>query len=208
MLTRGLALAERTRVQGIADTLVWGSAAVAEPLVRRDRRGRVLHGARVLRRSRCSSSRRCSCSSQRAAYPPRRGRLSRTRLHTVGMTRSAFSEPKRRVLALALVALVAAGCGSLPLMRPGQTPRPTPTPVPTFDPDRTGFDGKVVDVDGNPIEGVHLVIMLNSRRGTAATTAEGTFFSPRGCRGGRDHRQPRGVRDGGADGHHRSERDR
>jgi MFS family permease len=29
MLTRGLALAERTRVQGIADASVWGSAAVA-----------------------------------------------------------------------------------------------------------------------------------------------------------------------------------
>jgi Carboxypeptidase regulatory-like domain len=99
------------------------------------------------------------------------------RRHTVGMTRSAFSEPKRRVLSLALVALITAGCGGLPLTRPGQTPRPTPTPVPTFDPERTGFNGKVVDVDGNPIEGVHLVIMLNSRRGTAATTAEGTFFS-------------------------------
>lgn len=29
MLTRGLALAERTRIQGIADALIWGSAAVA-----------------------------------------------------------------------------------------------------------------------------------------------------------------------------------
>jgi tetrahydromethanopterin S-methyltransferase subunit F len=29
MLTRGLALAERTRVQGVADGLVWSSAALA-----------------------------------------------------------------------------------------------------------------------------------------------------------------------------------
>jgi MFS family permease len=29
MLTRGLALGERTRVQGIADTLTWGTAALA-----------------------------------------------------------------------------------------------------------------------------------------------------------------------------------
>ena len=92
------------------------------------------------------------------------------------MTRSAFSEPKRHVLALVLVASVTVGCGSLPLMRPGQTPRPTPTPAPTFDVERTGFDGLVVDTGGDPIEGVHLVIMLNGRRGTAATTADGTFF--------------------------------
>ncbi len=92
------------------------------------------------------------------------------------MTLPAFAEPKRRLLALALAATITAGCGSLPLTRPGQTPRPTPTPAPTFVPDRTGFDGKVVDVDGNPIEGVHLVIWLNGRRGTAGTTAEGTFF--------------------------------
>ncbi len=82
----------------------------------------------------------------------------------------------RRFLALALVALVTAGCGSLPLMRPGQTARPTPTPAPTFDEERTGFDGIVLDTNGDPIEGVHLIIMLNGRRGTAATTAEGTFF--------------------------------
>jgi len=92
------------------------------------------------------------------------------------MTLQAFSEPKRRLLVLALMALVAAGCGNLPLMRPGQTARPTPTPAPTFIDERTGFDGLVVDADGNPIEGVHLVIFLNGRRGTAATTAEGTFF--------------------------------
>jgi hypothetical protein len=29
MLTGGLALAERTRVQGVADSLIWGSAAIS-----------------------------------------------------------------------------------------------------------------------------------------------------------------------------------
>ncbi len=78
---------------------------------------------------------------------------------------------------LALAATITAGCGSLPLTRPGQTPRPTPTPAPTFDPELTGFDGLVVDEDGNPIEGVHLVVSEGERRGRAATTRDGTFFS-------------------------------
>jgi hypothetical protein len=92
------------------------------------------------------------------------------------MTRLDASRRKRGLMGLVLIAMLMAACGGLPLTRPGQTPRPTPTPAPTFDPELTGFDGLVVDEDGNPIEGVHLVIMLNGRRGTAATTPEGTFF--------------------------------
>lgn len=92
------------------------------------------------------------------------------------MMRLGVSRRTRGLLSLALTGMLLAACGSLPLTRPGQTPHPTPTPVPTFDPELTGFDGLVVDEDGNPIQGVHLVIMLNGRRGTAATTPEGTFF--------------------------------
>jgi hypothetical protein len=92
------------------------------------------------------------------------------------MTPPALAKPMRRLPALALAVTLLVGCGGMPLTRPGQTPRPTPTPAPTFDPDRTGFDGIVVDVDGDPIPGVHLVVWLNGRRGTAATTDEGTFF--------------------------------
>jgi hypothetical protein len=83
---------------------------------------------------------------------------------------------------LAVAALVTTGCGSLSLVPPDRTPRPTPTPAPTFDAARTGFDGLVVDADGEPIEGVHIVLMSGGRRGTAATTAEGTF-SDRGTVG-------------------------
>lgn len=93
------------------------------------------------------------------------------------MTRLDASRLKRPMLGLALAGLLVAACGSLPLTRPGQTPRPTPTPAPAFDPELTGFDGTVVDEDGNPIQGVHIVVMEGGRRGTAATTAEGTFFS-------------------------------
>jgi hypothetical protein len=81
------------------------------------------------------------------------------------------------VAILGLVASVGlAGCGPLPLTRPGQTPNPTPTPGPSFDEERTGFDGRVVDQDGEPIAGVHLTLVLPGRRGTAATTDRGTFF--------------------------------
>jgi hypothetical protein len=92
------------------------------------------------------------------------------------MTPPINSRWTRRTLALALVAAVLAGCGSMPLTRPGQTFRPTPSPGPTFDEERTGFDGLVVDEDGNPIEGVHLDVTIFGRTGSAATTAEGTFF--------------------------------
>ena len=70
---------------------------------------------------------------------------------------------------------LAAGCGA-PLVRPGSTPRPTPSPSPTFEAERTGFDGIVVDEDGEPIADVRIVLRIGARRGTAFTTAEGTFF--------------------------------
>lgn len=86
------------------------------------------------------------------------------------------SIPRRSwLLALLLVAALAIGCDRT-LVRPGTTPRPTPTPGPTFDPELTGFDGIVVDEAGEPIAGVHIVLELGGRRGTAGTTAEGTFF--------------------------------
>jgi hypothetical protein len=79
------------------------------------------------------------------------------------------------MLIVILLASLATGCDRT-LVRPGTTPRPTPTPGPTFDPELTGFDGIVVDEAGEPIAGVHIVLQLGSRRGTAGTTAEGTFF--------------------------------
>jgi hypothetical protein len=88
-------------------------------------------------------------------------------------TRSAA---KRRLLGIAIIAAIVAGCGSLPLTRPGQTPHPTPTPVPSFDPDLTGFDGIVRDEDGNPLADVRVTIREGGSRGTAKTTADGTFF--------------------------------
>lgn len=78
-------------------------------------------------------------------------------------------------LALVAVALVLAACSS-PLVRPGASFRPTPSPMPTFDPEQTGFDGLVIDGSGEPVAGVHLVLQSGGRRGTAATTDEGTFF--------------------------------
>lgn len=84
---------------------------------------------------------------------------------------------RRSSLAIAVLAasLVVTGCGPM-LVRPGQSFRPTPTPAPTFDPELTGFDGVVVDEAGEPIAGVHIMLRQSGRRGTAATTAEGTFF--------------------------------
>ena len=76
---------------------------------------------------------------------------------------------------LLLVSMVVVGCNT-PLVRPGSTPRPTPSPSPTFVLDETGLDGRVVDEAGEPLAGVHLVLQVGPRRGTAATTAEGTFF--------------------------------
>jgi hypothetical protein len=93
------------------------------------------------------------------------------------MTPLDASRLKRSLLGVALTGMLLAACGSLPLTRPGQTPNPTPTPAPTFDPELTGVDGVVVDEDGNPIQGVHIVLFEGRRRGTAATTPEGTFFS-------------------------------
>lgn len=83
---------------------------------------------------------------------------------------------RRRLVALLVVAVIVAGCGSLPLTRPGQTPRPTPTPRPTFEVDLTGFDGIVVDEEGNPMPDVRVTIREGGTRGSAKTTAEGTFF--------------------------------
>ncbi len=78
------------------------------------------------------------------------------------------------MLMLVLLAALVAGC-DMSLTPPGTTPRPTPTPAPTFEPELTGIDGLVVDEAGEPIPGVHLVLQLGGRRGTAATTDEGTF---------------------------------
>ncbi|HET9416517.1 MAG TPA: carboxypeptidase-like regulatory domain-containing protein [Candidatus Limnocylindria bacterium] len=79
------------------------------------------------------------------------------------------------LLIVILLAGLGTGCDRT-LVRPGSTPRPTPTPGPTFDPELTGFDGIVVDESGEPIAGVHIVLRQSGRQGTAATTAEGTFF--------------------------------
>ncbi len=79
------------------------------------------------------------------------------------------------LLLLVLMAMLLTACGPM-LVRPGQSFRPTPTPAPTFDPELTGFDGLVVDEDGEPIAGVHIQLRQSGRRGTAATTAAGTFF--------------------------------
>jgi hypothetical protein len=79
------------------------------------------------------------------------------------------------LLGLVLVAATLVAC-SMPLVQPGRTPRPPATPVPTFDAERTGFDGLVLDEDGEPIAGVRLVLSLSGRRGTAATEEDGTFF--------------------------------
>lgn len=87
-----------------------------------------------------------------------------------------MSPGAKRLLGLAIVAAMIAGCGSLPLTRPGQTPRPTPTPRPSFEVELTGFDGIVVDEEGNPLADVRVVIVEGGSRGTARTTAEGTFF--------------------------------
>jgi hypothetical protein len=86
------------------------------------------------------------------------------------------SAAKRRLLGIAIMVAIVAGCGSLPLTRPGQTPRPTPTPLPSFDPELTGFDGIVRDEDGNPLAGVRVTIREGGSRGTATTTEDGTFF--------------------------------
>jgi hypothetical protein len=93
------------------------------------------------------------------------------------MDASIHSRIRRRcvLLILVLVAAIVAGC-TTPLIRPGTTPRPTATPAPTFDPSLTGLDGRVVDERGEPIAGVNLVLRVGGRRGTAATTDEGTFF--------------------------------
>ena len=90
----------------------------------------------------------------------------------------ASSRIRRRSWVLILVLVAAAlvtGCDRT-LVRPGTTPRPTPTPAPSFDPSLTGFDGRIVDEAGEPIAGVHITLRLSGRRGTAATTDEGTFF--------------------------------
>jgi len=79
------------------------------------------------------------------------------------------------LLILVLVAAFVTGCDGT-LVRPGTTPRPTATPAPSFDPSLTGFDGRVVDEAGEPIAGVHIALRAGGRRGTAATTDEGTFF--------------------------------
>jgi hypothetical protein len=79
------------------------------------------------------------------------------------------------LLILVLATALVTGCDRT-LVRPGTTPRATPTPAPSFDPELTGFDGIVVDESGEPIAGVHIVLRTGGRRGTAATTAEGTFF--------------------------------
>ena len=79
------------------------------------------------------------------------------------------------LLTLVLATALTTGC-DLSLVRPGTTPRPTPTPAPSFDPELTGFDGRVVDEAGEPMAGVHIELRQSGRRGTAATTAEGTFF--------------------------------
>jgi Carboxypeptidase regulatory-like domain len=86
------------------------------------------------------------------------------------------SGAKRRLLGITVLAVIVVGCGSLPLTRPGQTPRPTPTPLPSFDPELTGFDGVVLDEEGNPLADVRLTIIEGRSRGTATTTADGTFF--------------------------------
>ena len=77
--------------------------------------------------------------------------------------------------ALILVAAIMSGC-TTPLVQPGRTPRPTPSPSPTFQLEQTGIDGRVVDENGEPLAEVRLVLRLGVRRGTAATTADGTFF--------------------------------
>jgi hypothetical protein len=79
------------------------------------------------------------------------------------------------VLIAILLAALVAGCDRT-LVPPGTTARPTPTPAATFDAELTGFDGIVVDEAGEPIAGVHIVLQLGQRRGSAGTTDEGTFF--------------------------------
>ena len=51
LLTSGVAIVERTRVQGVADALIWSTAAIASPRLRGARGGRGLRGARGPRRN-------------------------------------------------------------------------------------------------------------------------------------------------------------
>lgn len=99
------------------------------------------------------------------------------RREAAGAVRMAGSSGVRLAglaLAAALVMALSAGCD--PLVKPGQTRGPTPSPSPTFELDRTGLEGVVVDEEGEPIAGVKLRFVIGGRHGSATTTPEGTFF--------------------------------
>jgi hypothetical protein len=95
---------------------------------------------------------------------------------SVGTSRRAGCRSRRLVRFLLLAALAATPACSSPLVQPGQTFRPTPSPMPTFDATRTGFDGVVVDDEGEPLAGVRVDLVVAGRRGSAETTDEGEFF--------------------------------
>ena len=79
------------------------------------------------------------------------------------------------LLALVLGTALVAGCDRT-LVRPGQSFRPTPRRGAAGAGGGAGGGGVGLDEAGEPIPGVHIVLQLGGRRGTAGTTQEGTFF--------------------------------
>ena len=103
-----------------------GHCCVRQPCVGADRRHGVLHRARLSRHRADRHPRACSCPCRVARRPVARGLIvQRATSHDAfGM----LGADAALSLALALLALVTAACGSLPLLRPGQTARPYPHP--------------------------------------------------------------------------------